>query len=91
MKIYGDIAKQTAPSEDAAEKAAVPDYEAAVTLLEGASDTSRYARDAKEMYMYLGNYYLNQNNVAKAKENYEKIFQYDPDNAELRKFVDGLK
>ena len=41
--------------------------------------------------MYLGNYYLNQNNVAKAKENYNKIFKYDPDNAELRKFVDGLK
>lgn len=91
VKIYGDIAKQTAPNEDAAEKAAVPDYEAAVVLLEGASDTSRYARDAKEMYMYLGNYYLNQNNVAKAKENYNKIFKYDPDNAELRKFVDGLK
>lgn len=91
IKIYGDIAKQTAPSEDAAEKAAVPDYEAAIVLLEGASDTSRYARDAKEMYMYLGNYYLNQNNVAKAKENYNKIFKYDPDNAELRKFVDGLK
>lgn len=91
VKIYGDIAKQTAPNETAAEKAAVPDYEAAVALLEAAPDTSRYGRDAKEMYMYLGNYYLNQDNVAKAKENYEKIFKYDPDNAELRKFVDNLK
>lgn len=91
VKIYGDIAKQTAPNEAAAEKAAVADYESAVALLESAADTSRYARDAKEMYMYLGNYYLNQNNTAKAKENYEKIFKYDPDNSELRKFVNGLK
>ncbi|MDE7402317.1 MAG: tetratricopeptide repeat protein [Muribaculaceae bacterium] len=91
VKIYGDIAKQTAASADAAKKAAVSDYEQAVVLLEQADDTSRYARDAKEMYMYLGNYYLDVNNVAKAKENFEKIFQYDPDNTDLRKFVDGLK
>lgn len=91
VKIYGDIAKQTAPSEAAAEKAAVTDYEASVALLEKAPDPSRYARDAKEMYMYLGNYYINQDNVAKAKENFTKALQFDPENVELRKYVDGLK
>jgi len=91
VKIYGDIAKQTAPNENEAAKAAVPDYLNAVTLLEAAKDTSRYARDAKEMYMYLGNYYINQDNVAKAKENFSKVLIYDPDNAELRKYIDNLK
>ncbi len=91
VKIYGDIAKQTAANEAAAEKAAVADYEASVALLEAAQDPSRYARDAKEMYMYLGNYYINQNNVAKAKENFSKVLNFDPDNAELRKYIDGLK
>lgn len=91
VKIYGDIAKQTAPNEAAAEKAAVADYEAAVALLEAAKDPSRYARDAKEMYMYLGNYYINQDNVAKAKENFENVMKYDPDNTELRNYINGLK
>lgn len=90
VKIYGDIAKQTAPNESEASKAAVADYLKAVELLEAAQDPSRYARDAKEMYMYLGNYYINHDNVAKAKENYNKVLIYDPDNAELRKYVESL-
>lgn len=91
VKIYGDIAKQTAPNEAEAKKAAVADYETAVALLEKAADPSRYARDAKEMYMYLGNYYIEvANDKAKAKAAFGKVLDYDKDNAELRKYVDSL-
>ena len=91
VKIYGDIAKQTAATPEEAESAAVADYEAAVALLEAAQDPSRYTRDAKEMYMYLGNYYINKNDVAKAKANFENVLKFDPNNEDLRKYVDGLK
>lgn len=91
VKIYGDIAKQTASNETEAAKAAVPDYLNAAKLIEASKDPSRYARDAKEIYMYLGNYYINQDNVTKAKENFSKVLIYDPDNAELRKYIDNLK
>ncbi|MDE5795977.1 MAG: tetratricopeptide repeat protein, partial [Muribaculaceae bacterium] len=60
------------------------------TLLEAKPDT-RYAADAKEMYNYLGNYYLDQKDVAKAKEYFNKYLEYDPNNDAYRKFVEGLK
>lgn len=90
VMIKGDIAKQTAP-KDKASSAAQPLYEQAIVLLEGSADPSKYARDAKTLYNYLGNYYLDQKNVGKAKEFFNKYLQYDPDNAEYRKFVEGLK
>lgn len=90
-KMYGDIAKQTATSEDAAKSAAVADYEAAVVLLEGAENPLAYKADAKTMYMYLGNYYAGNGNVAKEKENFTQALKYDPNNEQLRKYVEGLK
>lgn len=90
IMIKGDIAKQTA-AKDKASSAAQPLYEQAIVLLENSADPSKYARDAKTLYNYLGNYYLDQKNVAKAKEYFNKYLQYDPDNADYRKFVEGLK
>lgn len=89
-KIAGDIAKQKA-SEAQVESAAVPAYQEAVVLLEQSEDPSRYKNDAKEMYNYLGNYYLNEKNVEKAKQYFNKVLEFDPNNAEYRKFVEGLK
>ena len=88
-KIQGDIAKQRAPKEDV-EKAAAPLYTEAITLLEASKDPSRYASDAKEMYNYMGNYYLDQKDVAKAKEFFNKYLIYDPNNEDYRKFVEKL-
>lgn len=88
--IKGDIAKQTAPEEEVA-SAAVPLYTEAITLLEASQDPSRYARDAKTLYNYMGNYYLDQKDVATAKEYFNKYLQYDPNNDAYRKFVEGLK
>jgi tetratricopeptide (TPR) repeat protein len=89
-KIRGDIAKQLA-SKDNVGSAAVSMYTQAVELLEASSDPSKYASDAKDMYNYLGNYYLDQKNTAKAKEYFNKYLKYDPNNSDYRKFVDNLK
>ena len=90
VKFAGDVAKQRASEADVA-SAAVPFYTEAITLLEGSDNPARYATDAKEMYNYMGNYYLDQKDTANAKEYFNKYLQYDPDNEAYRKFVEGLK
>lgn len=89
IKIKGDVAKQRATKEEV-EKAAAPLYTEAITLLEASADPSRYAADAKEMYNYMGNYYLDQKDTAKAKEYFNKYLIYDPNNEDYRKFVEKL-
>lgn len=89
--LQGDVAKQTAANEDEAAIAAQPKYEEAVALLEKSADPSRYNRDAKTLYMYLGNYYIKKDNVEKAKEYYNKFLNIDPNNEAVRKYVDSLK
>lgn len=76
VKMLGDIAKQTASGEAEALKAAAPDYEAALELLEKSGDTTKYARDAREMAAYLANYYAKQGDSAKAKLYTDKAEQY---------------
>ncbi|MCH5217970.1 MAG: tetratricopeptide repeat protein [Muribaculaceae bacterium] len=88
-KILGDLAIAQAADADVA-KAAQPEYEIAYGLLVANPDP-RYNSDAKVIYNYLGNYYLDQKDVAKAKEFFNKYLELDPDNAEYRKFVDNLK
>lgn len=90
LKILGDIAKQKATKENI-ETAAADLYLQAIDLLEKSTDPSRYKTDAKELYNYIGNYYLDQKNTAKAKEYFNKYLIYDPDNADYRKFVNELK
>ncbi len=90
LKMKGDIAKQTA-DKDHINSAAVPFYEEAIADLEGSENPSRYSSDAKEMYNYMGNYWLDQKNVTKAKEYFNKYLQYDPNNAAYHQFVDSLK
>ncbi|MDE7438041.1 MAG: tetratricopeptide repeat protein [Muribaculaceae bacterium] len=87
----GDVAKQTATTEEEAAIVAQPMYEQAVVLLEQAPDPSKYVRDAKTLYMYLGNCYLHKKNIAKAKEYYNKFLKLDPNNEAVRKYVEGLK
>lgn len=88
-KVLGDIAKQQATGDDV-ETAAAPLYLEAIAMLEQAPDSSRYASDAKEMYNYMGNYYLVQKDKDKAKEYFNKYLQYDPNNEDYRKFVESL-
>lgn len=90
IKFKGDVAKQRAAEGEIA-SVAVPFYTEAITLLEGSENPSRYSSDAKEMYNYMGNYYLDQKDVASAKEYFNKYLQLDPNNEPYRKFVEGLK
>ncbi len=90
-KILGDIAMQYATNDEEVKTAAFPMYSEAAELLEKSADPSRYKADAKTIYNYLGNYYLDHKDVAKAKENFNKYLQFDPDNEGYRKFVEGLK
>lgn len=91
LMLRGDVAKQSAASEDESATVAQPMYEQAVALLEASENPDKYTRDAKTLYMYLGNSYMHQNNVAKAKEYFNKYLKLDPQNDALRKYVDGLK
>lgn len=90
VKFDGDIALQKAAEADVA-SAAVPYYQKAIDLLEASPNRDRYATDAKTMYNYMGNYYLDQKDVAKAKEYFAKYLQLDPNNEDYRKFVESLK
>ncbi len=90
VKFQGDIAKQTATTEEGVKSAAQPFYEKAIVMLEASENPARYASDAKEMYNYMGNYYLDQKDKAKAKQYFSKYLEYDPNNEAYRKFVDSL-
>lgn len=89
-KFEGDIAMQKATEENVA-SVAVPYYTEAIKLLEASKDPSRYAADAKLMYNYMGNYYLDQKDVENAKVYFNKYLELDPNNEQYRKFVEGLK
>lgn len=89
-KFEGDIAMQKATEENVA-SVAVPYYTEAIKLLEASKDPSRYATDAKNMYNYMGNYYLDQKDVENAKVYFNKYLELDPNNEQYRKFVEGLK
>lgn len=88
-KILGDIAIAQADKNNTA-LAGQPEYAIAFDLLQANPDP-RYNSDAKVIYNYLGNYYLEQKNTAEAKKYFEKYLELDPDNADYRKFVDSLK
>lgn len=89
-KIEGDIAKQQT-TEDQVASVAVPYYTQAIEIIEASDNPARYASDAKEMYNYMGNYYLDQKDVPTAITYFDKYLELDPNNEPYRKFVDGLR
>lgn len=91
VMIEGDILKQTAANAGEAALIAQPLYEKAVQLAEASADPSRYSRDLKTLYNYLGNYWLEKKDVTKAKEYFNKYLKLDPNNTAYREFVEKLK
>lgn len=89
-KILGDVARAKAGKETVA-SVAEPFYSEAIVLLEKSADPKRYTSDAKDIYNYLGNYWLDRKDVAKAKTFFNKYLEFDPNNEQYRKFVNGLK
>ncbi|MCM1377604.1 MAG: tetratricopeptide repeat protein [Clostridium sp.] len=89
LKILGDVEIAKADKSKAA-VVAQPYYEEAIVLLQNSADPGRYVNDAKTIYNYLGNYYVNAGDKVKAKEYFNKYLELDPNNADYRKFVNSL-
>lgn len=91
VKILGDIEIAKAPNDEARKYAGKDYYEKAVSLLEASADPSKYTSDAKAMYSYLGNCYIEKNDVAKAKEYFNKYLILAPNDTAVRDYVSKLK
>lgn len=91
VKILGDIEIAKAPNDEARKYAGKDYYEKAVSLLEASADPSKYTSDAKAMYSYLGNCYIEKNDVAKAKEYLNKYLILAPNDTAVRDYVSKLK
>lgn len=89
--ILGDIDIASAPNDEARKSAGFDNYSKAIVLLENSADPSKYTSDAKKIYSYLGNYYIEQNDVAKAKEYFNKYLQLAPDDTAVRDYINKLK
>lgn len=91
VMILGDIAIAQAANDEARKLAGQPLYEQAIVLLENSADPSRYTSDAKKIYSYLGNCYVEKNDVAKAKEYFNKYLTLAPNDEAVREYVSKLK
>lgn len=90
-KILGDVDIARAANDQARKSAGFDNYMKAINLLENSADPSRYTSDAKAIYLYLGNYYAEKNNIPQAKLYYNKFLELAPDDAAVRDYVNKLK
>lgn len=89
--IIGDVDIARAANDEARKSAGQANYEKAIVLLENSADPSKYTSDAKKIYSYLGNYYVEKNNIAKAKEYFNKYLELAPNDTAVREYVNKLK
>ncbi len=97
-KMRGDIAKaKAAEVPDADEKAiaaaAVPMYTKSLSEYEAMDPANRSnaaKRDAAEMYLYMGNYYVKNDDNAKGKEMFYKYLEIKPEDNVVREYADKL-
>lgn len=90
--IKGQTAIATAASDEDRLTAAVPFYTQAVTIIEGNPNPQRYASDLRDMYTYLGNYYLRQmKDTPTAVQYFEKYLELAPNDQQTRDYVNSLK
>lgn len=90
--IKGQAAIALAADDEARLSAGVPYYTTAVELIEGSSDPTRYASDLRDLYTYLGNYYLQQmNDKETAIPYFEKYIELTPSDQATKDYVDKLK
>lgn len=90
--IKGQAAIALAPTDNDRLSAGVPYYSKAVEIIEGSSDPSRYASDLRDLYTYLGNYYLQQvNDTPTAIEYFEKYVALTPNDQATKDYIETLK
>lgn len=97
-KMRGDIAKAKAAAtpnadEKAIAAAAVPLYTKSLAEYEAMDPASRSKaalRDAADMYLYMGNYYVKNDDNAKGKEMFYKYLEIKPEDNIVREYADKL-
>lgn len=89
-KMLGDIKVQRA-NEAEVSVIAFDEYKKACDIIVNEGNAAQFASDAKVVFNYLGNYYLEQNDVETAKSYFYKYLEIDPNNDAYRSFVEGLK
>ncbi len=89
-KMLGDIKVQRA-NEAEVVVIAFDEYKKACDIIVNEGNAAQFASDAKVVFNYLGNYYLEQNDVETAKSYFYKYLEIDPNNDAYRSFVEGLK
>ena len=71
--------------------AALDAYNELLRILDQKENKSDYARYYKYAYNYLATYYFNKGDKATAKTYYQKWLENDPDNEQLRNYVNSMK
>lgn len=89
-KMLGDIKVQRANEAEVA-VIAFDEYKKACDIIVNEGNAAQFASDAKVVFNYLGNYYLEQGDVETAKVYFYKYLEIDPNNNAYRSFVEGLK
>lgn len=97
-KMRGDIAKAKAAEVPGADEktiaaAAVPMYTQAIAEYEAMDPANRSKaamRDAADMFLYMGNYYVKNDDNAKAKEMFYKYLEIKPEDNTVREYADKL-
>lgn len=89
--IMGDIDIAQAANDNLRKTAGYDNYNKAMVLLENSADPSKYVSDAKKIYSYLGNYFIEVNDVNQAKEYFNKYLELAPNDTAVRDYVNKLK
>ena len=71
--------------------AALAAYNELLSILDKKEDKASYARYFKYAYNYLATYYFTKGDKATAKTYYQKWLEYDPENEQLRNYVNSMK
>lgn len=89
-KLLGDIKIQRT-EESMVPVVALEDYMNALKIIEASGNIAQFASDAKVIFNYIGNYYLEQQDVENAKVYFYRYLELDPNNEGYKSFVEGLK
>ena len=71
--------------------AALAAYNELLSILDKKEDKASYARYFKYAYNYLATYYFTKGDKTTAKTYYQKWLEYDPENEQLRNYVNSMK
>lgn len=90
-KIVGDVKIQQANDKTLGTKIALEDYKMAAEKLILVETPSKQAlNDAKSIFAYIGNYYLNAGDKETAKKYFSEYLKLDPENTDFQQTINSL-